>query len=364
MVAFVAKADATLTGSGSLSISKPTGTANGDLMVAAIAVSNGGITSAPAGWTQRFLFNGIHDVTNLGFGVWTKTASSEGSSYSWGTDGDVASGGIITLSSAVYQSIGADTFATGTSEQGNSVNALSNSDWLIHIGLSATQTSSATPTSTPPSGMTERVDRGAGFFFDPDPETPDDETSSAVHVDINTLALSSSGATGNKSSTLGYSLTNVGMLLLVSSGNQALTQTSKFNNSTDFNTHKVRRILKPAALSDSDTFYSPSVGATVATIFPPLYVDDDTFYAPVVTRGQPVQLASAVGVTVPPAPDKYDQANEQQLRNTLRRADTENFKRGRDVRLQQGERLIMKSANGTLYQIKVNDDGTLTTVAI
>ena len=40
------------------------------------------------------------------------------------------------------------------------------------------------------------------------------------------------------------------------------------------------------------------------------------------------------------------------------------FRTGQDVRLQQGERLILKSANGTLYQVTVDNAGTLGTSAV
>lgn len=65
-----------------------------------------------------------------------------------------------------------------------------------------------------------------------------------------------------------------------------------------------------------------------------------------------------------PAPGKYDQSNEQNAREQIRKADMENFKRGRDVRLEQGERLILRSPDGTAWSITVSNAGTITATAI
>ena len=42
----------------------------------------------------------------------------------------------------------------------------------------------------------------------------------------------------------------------------------------------------------------------------------------------------------------------------------ENFKKFRDVRLENGERIILKSSDGTLYALTVNNAGVLSTVAV
>jgi hypothetical protein len=54
----------------------------------------------------------------------------------------------------------------------------------------------------------------------------------------------------------------------------------------------------------------------------------------------------------------------QKARNESERADSENFKKLRDLRLENGERIILKSANGTLYALVVSDGGALSTVAV
>ena len=60
----------------------------------------------------------------------------------------------------------------------------------------------------------------------------------------------------------------------------------------------------------------------------------------------------------------YDQAAEQSFRNQVRAADAENFKKGQDMRLQRGERLILASPNGTLFYLTVSNAGVLGTSAV
>lgn len=64
------------------------------------------------------------------------------------------------------------------------------------------------------------------------------------------------------------------------------------------------------------------------------------------------------------SPDKYDRAADQQMREELRREDVLNFKRGQDVRLEQGERLVLRSPNGTAFKIEVDNAGVLSATAI
>jgi hypothetical protein len=67
---------------------------------------------------------------------------------------------------------------------------------------------------------------------------------------------------------------------------------------------------------------------------------------------------------IPKAHEKYDLPNEQQFREDIRRKDDENFKRGRDVRLENGERLILRSPNGTQFSITVSNAGIISAVTI
>jgi hypothetical protein len=55
----------------------------------------------------------------------------------------------------------------------------------------------------------------------------------------------------------------------------------------------------------------------------------------------------------------YDANNEAQARDAIIRADAENYKRGRDVELAPGQRLILRSAGGTRWKIEVDVAGLL-----
>lgn len=65
----------------SMTINKPTDTADGDLMVAFITRSNPeAITNTPAGWDLRGYQSNDNDYTRW---VYTKIAASEGANYTW-----------------------------------------------------------------------------------------------------------------------------------------------------------------------------------------------------------------------------------------------------------------------------------------
>jgi hypothetical protein len=64
------------------------------------------------------------------------------------------------------------------------------------------------------------------------------------------------------------------------------------------------------------------------------------------------------------APDAYDRGLWQQLLNTLGRAAAESFSRGRDLELARGERLILRSPNGSRFAVAVDNAGALSTTAL
>lgn len=57
-----------------------------------------------------------------------------------------------------------------------------------------------------------------------------------------------------------------------------------------------------------------------------------------------------------PAPTQYDAREEQDFREEVRRADRENLKRGQDIVLQPGQRIIMASAT-KWWAVSIDDDG-------
>lgn len=67
---------------------------------------------------------------------------------------------------------------------------------------------------------------------------------------------------------------------------------------------------------------------------------------------------------LPAAPVLYSSNDQQTVRGILEREDEKNFKKGMDVRLQQGERFILKSPNGDLWSIEVDNSGNISAGAL
>ena len=63
-----------------------------------------------------------------------------------------------------------------------------------------------------------------------------------------------------------------------------------------------------------------------------------------------------------PAPE-YSSSIAQQTNNTLEQEDKKNFKKDTDININDG-RLILKSPNGTRYNITVDNSGNISASAI
>lgn len=66
---------------------------------------------------------------------------------------------------------------------------------------------------------------------------------------------------------------------------------------------------------------------------------------------------------LPKAPAAYERADQDRLREALRRADGEYLKRGRDVEVGSG-RLILTAPDGSRWAIRVSNTGLLTAAAV
>lgn len=66
---------------------------------------------------------------------------------------------------------------------------------------------------------------------------------------------------------------------------------------------------------------------------------------------------------LPLAPPVYDLTDQNMMRRELETRDVANFKKGEDVRFQRGERVVLVSPNGSLFYLKVDNAGVLTTAA-
>ena len=63
-------------------------------------------------------------------------------------------------------------------------------------------------------------------------------------------------------------------------------------------------------------------------------------------------------MNLPPATSSYDRTNQTQISLAIAMADQMNHKKNQDVEVGDG-RLIMKSPNGTRYEILVDNSGNL-----
>lgn len=66
---------------------------------------------------------------------------------------------------------------------------------------------------------------------------------------------------------------------------------------------------------------------------------------------------------LPIAPGQYSQANEQQARGAVERADMQNHKRNSDVEIGQG-RLILTSPDGTRWSVTVDNAGAISAASV
>lgn len=140
-------------------IAKPTGTEDGDFMIAFIFAGANTTLTPPAGW---FLYEDDLASTVIEGWVCWKVASSEGSTYTWTVSTSGILGGAIVTYRGVHAIHGHRSAAVTTTDPATGPNALTGipSKMLYYhcgrdnVGTSMTYTTAA-------SGVTERFDHGA-----------------------------------------------------------------------------------------------------------------------------------------------------------------------------------------------------------
>lgn len=203
----------------SLAVSRPTGTVNGDVLIAVVAWWIDTLTP-PSGWTQI----GSTQTWNISgedvfVRAYYRVASSEPSSYSWGLSGvnDIA------VSIATYYNVNTgsvvdaqagQTNAANTSMTTPSVSPTTDADMLVFLGAAGSD-SAGSATATPPSGMTERADATAGTWI------------KAYMAD---QLLTAAGATGTRVATLSTSENNAGILVALTPSSSGGGNTSVIVN--------------------------------------------------------------------------------------------------------------------------------------
>jgi len=177
-------------GAPSLKITKPTGTADGDLMVLALTLSAANTPTMPAGWTllETVAANGVY------LKVYYKVAASEAADYTISGLPFASTGGAglislygETLTATPFDKDGvqSNSFAASPATVSTpSLASVSAGNAVITVFASSSLLSSVS--QSPPSGETELVD----VIF------------AARHLAINYETQAASGATGAKSATL------------------------------------------------------------------------------------------------------------------------------------------------------------------
>lgn len=203
----------TATGTKTLTVNKPAGTVNGDVMVAIVMQSaiGGVVPPAPAGWTVLATQT---PASNTRADMLYKVASAEGASYNFtvgGGDPYVAVGFVASYSgadAAPIDAVGSQTNASSASAVAPSVAPTVTGDMLVccfaSVGPNTTFVS-----STPPGGMTERGDAGV-WVSDSSGYSAGD-----VQASLNDVLLASTSPTGAKTATLSAARDNYGFSALL-----------------------------------------------------------------------------------------------------------------------------------------------------
>jgi hypothetical protein len=219
-IAFRAKAEAAATTS-SVTIAKPTGTLDNDVMLAVIWSNRTSITTL-AGWTLL----ASEKVSSSLIAIYWKRASSEGANYTWSSSSAAVMVGTIASYSGVMQGATpavafSDTayVTDDTTLRAATVTCVGVNNLLVHVGC-AYATSAITV--TPPTDFTERVDYYPGTDYD-----------RAIY--ISDLTQAAAGASGAKDATLSAS-TAVKHAFLVALGPALSIACTGINTTTSLGT--------------------------------------------------------------------------------------------------------------------------------
>ena len=182
----------------SVTVSKPTGTIEGDVMIAALGWDANGSITAPSGWTliRSTLFNTDNNVA-----AWYKVAgASEPANYTWSQPAnDDFSVGIATYynvnKSNPINVENAQTNSASSNVVAPSVTTTVANTMLVFIG--SIDHNNVGNTWTPPSGMNERVD----------------QTNKWTSIEIADVVQASAGSSGTKTGVTTDSQANVGHLI-------------------------------------------------------------------------------------------------------------------------------------------------------
>jgi hypothetical protein len=155
-IAFLAAASGqNANGATTLSISKPAGVVEGNVMVAAVTAAGTGTVTAPSGWTA---IKSLTQGTALRQASYYKVAgASEATSYSWSLGSNRSASGGIAAYSGVNQTVPIDASASGGGESGNATAPSATASAANDLGIAAASFAAAT-SATPDATTAERFD--------------------------------------------------------------------------------------------------------------------------------------------------------------------------------------------------------------
>ena len=187
------------TGAGTVTVSRPTNTVAGDLLVAAYTIRDdvaGEITAPTTGWTQVRL--DIYASKNLQTGIWYHTAAA-GDPASWTWTSSVTTVNAIGAIAAYSGASGVDTSSVGKQPATPSVLAPSVTASVAGARLVGVFTDNSNVTMSTPAGMTTRRQSTT--------------TGSLVTLGVTDEALYTAGATGDRTAVLSNKADSIGQLV-------------------------------------------------------------------------------------------------------------------------------------------------------
>ncbi|HEX6938314.1 MAG TPA: hypothetical protein VF158_02805, partial [Longimicrobiales bacterium] len=174
-----------------LTLNVPSGTTDGDYLLAVVSAYSNRVITPPSGWTE---VEGLADASPfVQIRAYARVASSEPASYNWGLDLARPFGGCMLRIDGQHATTPVDDSASAVDPDTNDTTATMPSvtttadDTLLVCGY--VFTTGTARTFSPPSGMTEQADlhpSGSGGF---------------IHLGVFTETLASSGATGARDAT-------------------------------------------------------------------------------------------------------------------------------------------------------------------
>ena len=146
------------TGATSLAVTKPTGVAEGQLLLATVTAAGTGAVTAPSGWGA---IRSLTQASTIQLTYYKVAGASEPSSYSWSLGSKRAAAGGIVAYSGVNQTVPIDATATATGASGNASAPSATTSASGDLVLAAASFG-AVATVTPDPSTTERFDVSSG----------------------------------------------------------------------------------------------------------------------------------------------------------------------------------------------------------